>query len=284
MPRKSIDRSTSGSGNVIDLKTGKLVEKPKLPVICERIQYFRSRSGMEQKELAARIGITANAISNWETGRSRPDINLVPAICDALDISLYELYDMEEPGIKYTAKEQLLMDRYQTLSPGHKHVVDNLVDSLIDAEYAESCPAIKVLDFFERSLAAGIGDPTVFEEQAIPIYLYADQISPLADSVFQVNGDSMEPAFYNGDLVLVERILNGTDLQYGDIGAFIVGNETYIKRYEKNGLYSLNKKYKPLFFKGDTDVYLIGKVIEKLDTSSIARDTDVEKYTRIHGE
>ena len=282
MPRKSIDRSTSGTGNVIDLKTGKLVEKPKIPVICERIQYFRNRAGIEQKELAARIGITANAISNWETGRSRPDINLVPAICDALDISLYELYDMDEPGIKYTAREQLLMDRYQTLSAGHKHVVDSLVDSLLDAEYAESCPSIRVLDFFERSLAAGIGDPTDFEDQSTPIYLYSDQINQNADAVFLVNGDSMEPEYNDKDLVLVERIPDGPELQYGEIGAFITGNETYIKQYREDGLYSLNERYKPMTFQGDESVYLIGRVLGKLYGRCIASDRDVEKYVKIH--
>ncbi len=282
MARKSIKRSTSGTGKVIDLKTGKPVEKQKRPVICERIQYYRNRAGMEQKELAMRIGITANAISNWETGRSRPDINLMPLICEALDISLYELYDMEEPGIKYTAREQLMIEKYHQLSPGHQHAIDRLIDNLIDAEYAESCPDIRVLDFYERSLAAGIGDPTDFDEQFTPIYLYSDQINPCADAVFSVNGDSMEPAFHDKDLVLVERIPDGRDLQYGEIGAFITGNETYIKRYEKDGLYSLNEKYKPMNFKGEESVYLIGRVLGKLDPRNIADEKDVERYHYKH--
>ena len=282
MARKSIKRSTSGTGKVIDLKTGKPVEKQKRPVICERIQYYRNRAGMEQKELAMRIGITANAISNWETGRSRPDIDLMPLICEALDINLYELYDMEDPGIKYTAREQLMIEKYQQLSPGHKHAIDRLIDNLIDAEYAESCPDIRVLDFFERSLAAGIGDPTDFDERSTPIYLYNDQIDPCADAVFSVNGDSMEPAFHDKDLVLVERIPDGRDLQYGEIGAFITGNETYIKQYEKDGLYSLNKKYKPMNFKGEESVYLIGRVLGKLDMKNIADEKDVERYHYKH--
>ena len=34
---------------------------------------------MEQKALAKAIGVTGNAISNWENGRARPDVNLIPA-------------------------------------------------------------------------------------------------------------------------------------------------------------------------------------------------------------
>ena len=84
MARKKIDLSTSGRAKVIDLKTGQLAEVPVLPVICERIRYFRALRGMEQKTLADLSGVTPNSVSNWENGRSRPDVNLLPAICDAL--------------------------------------------------------------------------------------------------------------------------------------------------------------------------------------------------------
>ena len=47
MARRTFDRSTSGEGNVIDMKTGKPVERPTLPVICERIRYYRELIGME---------------------------------------------------------------------------------------------------------------------------------------------------------------------------------------------------------------------------------------------
>ena len=101
MPRRSFDRSTSGTGNVIDMKTMKPVEKASLPIICERIRHYRELAGMEQKELAERLGITGNSVSNWENGRSRPDINLIPALCDLLHVTLYELFDISSPrGVK----------------------------------------------------------------------------------------------------------------------------------------------------------------------------------------
>ena len=92
MARRKIDLSTSGQGKVVDMKTAKPVEKPVLPVICERIQHYRDVMGMEQKALADLVGVTANSISNWENGRSRPDVNLLPAICNALNITLYDLF------------------------------------------------------------------------------------------------------------------------------------------------------------------------------------------------
>ena len=91
MPRRTFDRSTSGEGKVIDMKTGKPVEKPSIPIICERIRYYRELMGMEQKELARLLGITGNSISNWEKGRSRPDINLIPQLCELLNVTAWRI-------------------------------------------------------------------------------------------------------------------------------------------------------------------------------------------------
>ena len=85
------------------MKTGMPVSPPSIPVICERIRYFRELAGIEQKELGKKIGISPNTISNWETGRSRPDINLIPAICRALQVSLSELFGIESGGRKEQA-------------------------------------------------------------------------------------------------------------------------------------------------------------------------------------
>ena len=79
------------------MKTGMPVSPPSIPVICERIRYFRELAGIEQKELGKKIGISPNTISNWETGRSRPDINLIHAICGALQVSLSVLFGIEDP-------------------------------------------------------------------------------------------------------------------------------------------------------------------------------------------
>ena len=98
MPRRSIDRSTKGTGDLIDLKTGQLAEKPVYPVLCERIRFFREKSGLEQKALAKQIGVSSNAVSNWENGRGRPDINLLPDICAAPSRTCVIQY-MRKPGL-----------------------------------------------------------------------------------------------------------------------------------------------------------------------------------------
>ena len=284
MARKKIDLSTSCRGNVIDMKTGEPVRTPVLPVICERIRHYRELSGMEQRTLAEKAGVTANSVSNWENGRSRPDVNLLPAICRALNITLYDLFHMEDPTVRLSSGQLELLERYARLSLGHQRAIDQMLVTLREVEQAEGCPDLTKLVRFDRPLAAGIGDPTEFEDRGEEVYVYLTPDAGRADCIFKVNGDSMEPDFRNGDEVLVQRIPQGRELAYGEIGAFIVGNEMYIKIYEEDGLHSRNPRYGPIRFDGDEACYLIGRVISVLAPSGYAKKADIEKYMDLHGE
>ena len=259
-----------------------LVGDSTLPVICERIRYYREKQGIDQKTMASKLGITANSISNWENGRSRPDVNLLPAICKVLEISLLDLYGIDGSVSTITPKQQSLIEKYEMLSGGHQLAVENLIDNLIAVEKSDYCPDLKVLMYFNRSLAAGIGDPTEFDEDAELVYVYSTAEVNRADSIFKINGDSMEPVFSDGQEVLVQRLPWNHTLNPGEIGAFMINNETYIKRYEKDGLHSLNPDYPVMHFDDEQSVYLIGKVLGVFDPSSYAKQSDIEMYKLLH--
>ena len=284
MPRRSIPRPAKEAGTVIDMKTGQPAKANALPALCKRIRELREKAGIEQKALAARIGVTANAVSNWENGRGRPDINLLPDICNALSVTLYDLFDLDEPALRFSEQEKTHLAGYRQLSPGHRHAIDSLTNTLLEVQAAESSPLIRKLTYYQKSLSAGFGDPAEFDAGGEPIYLYASRDVDRADCVFTVNGDSMEPRFHSGDLVLVSRIPDAPELRHGEIGAFIVGNETYIKVYGEDGLESLNPAYQPLHFHEAESVYLIGRVSSILDPAQIASPEDVDRYRLLHPE
>ena len=278
MGRRAFDKEKS---NVIDISTGKQTDSAPLPIICERVRYYRALRKIDQKELARQLNITKNSISNWECGRSRPDVSLLPDLCRILDISPFDLMGMQDPRV-FDPKEQQHMDNYRKLKKSNKNLVDGLMGNMLRMQDAESQKKLIRLPYFEKPLAAGIGDPTEFEGLSESIYLYDTDEYRRADYVFRVNGDSMEPDYENGDLVLVERVPSGLKLQEGEIGAFIVGNEMYIKEYRADGLHSLNKKYDVLKFDADQAVYLIGRVLTVLDPDSIASQSDIEKFQLLH--
>lgn len=118
MSRRKIEREVSVKGKVIDMKTGEFTEQAALPLICERIRYYRRLQGMEQKVFAEKISAQPNTVSNWEKGRSRPDISLIPMICDALGITLQQVFGLETPKEMLTERENNLVSQYRKLNAG----------------------------------------------------------------------------------------------------------------------------------------------------------------------
>ena len=282
MPRRKIEAPSAGPFPSAEETAGASVS-PALSAVCGRIRFFREKRRMGQKELAGKLGISANAVSNWEHGRGRPDLNLLPALCAALEISFYELFGIPDPALPPSPEEQLLLERYRALSRGHRSAVDRMTEALLDAQAAESLPPIRRLVCYGKALSAGPGDPTEFNGEGTPIYLYASRRVDRADCVFSVSGDSMEPRFHDGDRVLVSRIPDASALQYGEVGAFIAGNETYIKVSVEDGLHSLNPAYGVIRFGEDTPVYLIGRVTGTLAPEEIASEEDIARYLALQG-
>lgn len=64
--------------------------------IGKSISAGRKKRGMTQEELAEKLRISAQAVSKWENGIGYPDITLIPAISEALGISLDDLFGATE--------------------------------------------------------------------------------------------------------------------------------------------------------------------------------------------
>lgn len=64
-------------------------------VFSKQLQKLRKQSGITQEQLAAKLGVTAQAVSKWENGRY-PDSDLLPKIADIFDVSIDNLYGRGE--------------------------------------------------------------------------------------------------------------------------------------------------------------------------------------------
>lgn len=60
------------------------------------IRKLREEKGLTQEELAAKIYVSAKAVSKWETGQGFPDISLLEPLAGALSISVAELLSGED--------------------------------------------------------------------------------------------------------------------------------------------------------------------------------------------
>lgn len=61
-----------------------------------RISQYRKEHGLTQESLARMLNVTNQAVSKWETDQCFPDTMLLPALADALGISLDALFGREE--------------------------------------------------------------------------------------------------------------------------------------------------------------------------------------------
>lgn len=68
-----------------------------------KIRELRRRDGRTQDNLAEALGVTAQAVSRWESGSSYPDMEMIPSIANYFHISIDELFgyqDKREETIK----------------------------------------------------------------------------------------------------------------------------------------------------------------------------------------
>lgn len=57
-----------------------------------RIQAIRKEKGMTQEDLSKKIGISRNALSQWETETSLPKTRQLPALASALGVQIGDLF------------------------------------------------------------------------------------------------------------------------------------------------------------------------------------------------
>ena len=77
--------------------------------IGKNIRQQRIQKNMTQDDLAARIHATRQTVSNYETGRSRPDVDMLPLLSEALECEVEQLLKGEiTPRIDPQERKRLL--------------------------------------------------------------------------------------------------------------------------------------------------------------------------------
>ena len=63
----------------------------------ENIRALRIDAGLSQDELAARLGVSRQSVSKWETGSATPELEKLTAMSELFGVTLDELvYGMRE--------------------------------------------------------------------------------------------------------------------------------------------------------------------------------------------
>lgn len=96
----------------------------------EFITNLRKEKNMTQAELAKKLNVTNKAVSKWENGHSMPDICLIEALAECLDVSIAELIKGERITKEEVKAENIVKE---TISFAKEEInkKNNLVKKLI---------------------------------------------------------------------------------------------------------------------------------------------------------
>ena len=68
--------------------------------IAKTIAKYRKAKNLTQEALGELVGVSNQAVSKWENGSSSPDITIIPALANALGISLEQFFGLSEEAPK----------------------------------------------------------------------------------------------------------------------------------------------------------------------------------------
>ncbi len=204
--------------------------------MADRIKERRLSMGYTQEELAEKIGLQKSAIAKYENGRvENIKRSVIAKMSEVLECSPSYLMGWDN----------------------NVHPIDN------PSKEKKKGVTIRVLG----RVAAGI--PIEAIEECIDTEEITEDMAATGEFFgLKIHGDSMEPKFSEGDVVIVRR---QDDAESGDIViATVNGDEATCKRLRKyrDGieLVSSNPSYEPMFFSNSDiiqkPVRILGRVVE----------------------
>lgn len=229
--------------------------------IGSRIKQRREELGYTQPQLANLIGVSKGTIGNYESNISSPNEDILFKLFEVLKCDANFLYqdniDWEEFDL-FSPNEENIIKKYRTLDEYGKRTVDSILD--IESERCENArrkPVFTFRKFSENKVSAGTGFDLNDPDQWKTIEVVDTPEARQADFAVEVEGASMEPDYYDGDIVYISL---ASEVPVGQVGLFIQNEKGYIKEAGKNCLISHNHKY-PNIFPEDGAIECKGKVI-----------------------
>lgn len=242
------------------------------------LKQLRIASGMTQAEIAGKIGRKQQIIGHWETGYAQPDANTLFTLCQYYGTTVDEAFGFKKKN-DVSKDEYRILEKYRLIkikSPDGIKIVDAILNreysiatqmqeqekhtKEMEMEISEELIPRRIFAYYGKIAAAGASfgfENVIAGTKEYPL----NEINENADYTIGVSGNSMEPTFYDGDIVYVKKVDYRLDV--GDVGIFQKDNGIYIKRVSEDGLISDNTEYKPMVNGGD--VLCLGKVLGKVE-------------------
>lgn len=132
-------------------------------IVSRRIRDARIGKNMTQVELADEMGVSYQAVSNWERGNSMPDISKLSDLCGVLDISLQELLGQ---GPETETVEKVINNKTENLDLEEISAVAELIPPKDLKQTVDEAGAKKAFDLHTLSSLAPFLDRETVDHMA----------------------------------------------------------------------------------------------------------------------
>lgn len=186
--------------------------------IGERIKKIREEKGMTQQQVADKIGISYQNVSQYERGIRTPKSSSLRKIADALGVDVWEIIEFDN----------IEVDDWST---------DTRPASVLRPSdlRRQRVPLV-------GSVAAGA---PIYDPEDAGVYV---ESSVDCDAAITVRGDSMAPTYQDGDLVFIKC---RPDVPEGAVAVVFLDDEAVLKHVYKRPtgltLWSDNPEYQPMW-------------------------------------
>ena len=263
----------------------------------DRIKLMKNEKKMTNEQLSDRTGIPLGTLSKILAGMSdSPKLSNIIAICNALDCSVeYIVSGIPENTNNYSlsGEEIRMIESYRELDSFGRDLVETVIykeaqraavtaaqasastSASAERTTARILPPVRTqgryageavrtgkraILLYELPVSAGVG-VYLDEAEADSINIPDNDKTAEADYALRISGNSMEPKYRDGDILLVRH---SDSIDVGELGIFLLDGCGFFKVFGGDRLLSLNSDYGPILLKDFADVQCKGQVVGKL--------------------
>lgn len=245
-------------------------------MLQDNLKKLREERGLTKRELCVKTGISERAYLTYEFGEREPKISVVQKLADFYNVSIDYLLgrpDAKEPAdpidklMTVDEMEKDLLREWLSLDEASRKSFLDVLRKIVAADQKRQTAASKRAAYLLRRLSrhkvsAGLGynldDDDNWQEAEVVETAAVHQ----ADFAVEVDGNSMEPDYLNGDILLVQST---PTIEVGEVGVFTLNGDGYVKELGESELLSRNPEYDPIPIHESDSLQCWGRVIGKTE-------------------
>lgn len=240
----------------------------------EIINKLKKEKGLTNAQIAALSGVTLSTLDKITSGvNTNPKLDTLQAICRVLGCRLDDFDSGQQQKKSHSISNEALKlaKDFDALDTWGKQLLRTVADrelervSAVEESVALAQAAQRresTVDMIVYTYPAAAGVPLYAEDDYERIEYPESEVPRGTDFGIRISGNSMEPTIPNESIVWVRRT---GELQNGQIGIFMINDESVCKRFYKRGdeisLESDNPDYKPIVINDFERFGVVGKVL-----------------------